>query len=349
MKFLHISDIHFNPVNEGFSTRNLRRKFETYVKDKGIVDINEIFFTGDFRHASEQAGENIDEVAANTVRFLRYIAECVGVKDDSHIHIVPGNHDLDRHAYTHDKIEDKIWREKSKEDLKKVYDNYDSNKGQFLKDVDGVPALDYLRSRFAFFEKCVYLLNNKIWCDFSTKPIHQFKDYGEYCIIYMNTVIASGYKNDRGNLIIGLDDFDKAISNVEGKPLFILAHNPPEHLHPDERNKIKNILNDNKIPVLWFCGDTHKAGYNKSYDIACISVGAMIQQEGTESGFYVGEFNNSRLTYIMAHKYDSNHMNWQPEEALTERICQSIPDQINGITDLLFQETTKNNLKKKLF
>lgn len=255
MRFLHISDIHFNPNGDGDSTRNLRRKFEAYVREKKITKIDEIFFTGDFRHAVKQAGEDIDKVAESSVDFLRYIARCVGVKDDQHIHIVPGNHDLERYPYTPDEEERARREETSERKLKKIYESYEREAGQFQGMVDGERALDYLRSRFVFFEKCTALLGNKIWDNFSEGPIHHYRDYGEYGILYLNTAIASGRDNERYNLIIGRDDFFKAVDQAKGKPLFVLAHNPIYHLERKEEKRIKNILKDSKSPVVWFCGD----------------------------------------------------------------------------------------------
>lgn len=53
MKFLHLSDIHFDPVNDGEDTVNLRNQFILYLKEKNII-VDELFFTGDFRHARNQ-------------------------------------------------------------------------------------------------------------------------------------------------------------------------------------------------------------------------------------------------------------------------------------------------------
>ncbi|WP_373219428.1 metallophosphoesterase [Ruminococcus sp. 5_1_39BFAA] len=339
MKFLHISDIHFDPATEGASTNSLRRKFETYVQDKNITDIDEMFFTGDFRHAQKQAGRDMDQVARNAVDFLRYIAKCVGIKDDGnldkHIHIVPGNHDLDRYPYTTDNKERKQQKLKATKKLNKIYQNYDCHKGQFLGMVDGHPSLEYLRSRFNFFEKCASLLHNEIWGNFASGEIHRYRDYGEYGIIYLNTAIASGRECDRHNLIIGLDDFYKAVDQAAGKPLIILAHNPMEHLSSYELTKLRNKLNDSTSFVLWLCGDTHNTNYEKIDDIPCISVGSMVQEKGTQVSFLIGTFQESHITHVEAHSYDSENDGWKYEEVLTKRIRDSIPNHFSNFTGML--------------
>lgn len=96
MKFLHISDMHFDPQNDGEDTNLLREKFINYLEEKNIA-VDELFFTGDFRHALKQKDQQEEEVAQNACDFLMSIA-LSAVKDTSniyrHIHIVPGNHDL---------------------------------------------------------------------------------------------------------------------------------------------------------------------------------------------------------------------------------------------------------------
>ncbi|MDR3305908.1 MAG: metallophosphoesterase, partial [Clostridiales Family XIII bacterium] len=103
MRWLHISDIHDQPGRDGWSTENLRNGLLEYLKREEIC-ADEIFVTGDYRHAGEQPGEE-ESVARDAVRFLIEIARQVIPKpkrceiDDppeKHIHIVPGNHDLKR-------------------------------------------------------------------------------------------------------------------------------------------------------------------------------------------------------------------------------------------------------------
>lgn len=42
MKFLHISDMHFDPINDGADTVKLRTKFINYLKEKNII-VDELF------------------------------------------------------------------------------------------------------------------------------------------------------------------------------------------------------------------------------------------------------------------------------------------------------------------
>lgn len=344
MRFLHISDLHFNPDCDGEATRTLRKKFEDYVQRKKITDINEIFFTGDFRSAQKQTGQDMEKVAQNAVNFLKFIAKCVGVDGVEHIHIVPGNHDLDRYLFTDDKQENERQKKNAERKLRKIYEKYDKDAGQFLGNVDGIPAVDYLWNRFIFFKKCAEFLENKIWNELPDGKIHHYQRYQEYGILYVNTAIASGRDSDRNNLIIGSDDFEKEISKAEGKPLFILAHNPIDHLEHNEKRKIQSIMNEVKSPVVWFCGDIHEGDYYNNYATACIAAGCMIKERGTEASFYVGEFENSQFTYFMAHGYKAEHRDWQPEEALAERIKESIPKSLCNFKSVFSEDGLNQNL-----
>lgn len=93
MRWLHFSDIHFDFANDGTSTKRLHDNFKEFVK-KNNITVDEVFFTGDFRNAKNQEGQDLKTVAKEATDFIKEIALSVGVKDTSHIHIVPGNHDF---------------------------------------------------------------------------------------------------------------------------------------------------------------------------------------------------------------------------------------------------------------
>lgn len=65
-----------------------------YLKEQNIY-VDEIFVTGDFRHAVNQRN-NLLDVAKEAVKYIWEIAKSVGIVSTDNIHIVPGNHDLTR-------------------------------------------------------------------------------------------------------------------------------------------------------------------------------------------------------------------------------------------------------------
>jgi predicted phosphodiesterase len=318
MKFLHISDIHFDPANDGEDTVELREKFEKYVNSNNI-SVDEVFFTGDFRHAKNQNNQSIEEISKGAVDFLTSITYNV-VNDKKnilkHIHIVPGNHDLD-------------WGKK--EDIKKIYEMYDDNKANFKEQFnEKKTSIDHLLSRFEFFEKCAELLHNEVWQDFKKGNPHKIKHYDSYSTIYLNSVIAYGEGYGRGSLLIGrqyLNNLVRKAIKINGKkPIFILSHNIIDDIEIEERRRIKNFLDDNEVPIIWFCGDTHNTAYNNSYNVAYITAGSLVQERGTEASFFVGEFKESEQSVVFdAHGYDSRNSGWERKGAISERINKSLP------------------------
>lgn len=337
MRFLHISDIHFNPEDDGRATRDLRKKFEDYVNEVPIDKIDKIFFTGDFRHAKKQANQDPYVTAKNSVDFLLYLADCVGVTEKKNIHIVPGNHDLDREKDA----------SLNKKLLKKIYNNFEIENGTFTGNInieEKQSSLDYLRGRFSFFERCVELLDNKAWNDFKSGTVHRYAEFDNYSVIYLNTAIACGQDNERGKLLLELNDFNKIIDQIKNERIFILAHHPLSHLHEDIQRIIKNDLYDRKKLVLWLCGDTHVMEYDNTYNIACIPVGCMIQEKGTEAGFLEGELSADGVS-IKAHRYITKHSYWQSEGAINKRIIQAIPQGLRPPSSHPMTET--NNLTER--
>ena len=95
MKFLHITDLHFCPEKDGRDSRKMREQIIDYIKDKNLK-ADELFVTGDYRHAGLQMGEPIEKSAGQAVQLILKIASAAGITDVEHIHLIPGNHDLDR-------------------------------------------------------------------------------------------------------------------------------------------------------------------------------------------------------------------------------------------------------------
>ena len=50
MKWIHISDIHYNPKSDGSYTMMARDNLPKFIKENHII-ANHLFVTGDFRHA----------------------------------------------------------------------------------------------------------------------------------------------------------------------------------------------------------------------------------------------------------------------------------------------------------
>lgn len=270
MRWLHFSDIHFDFANDGISTKMLHDNFKVFVK-KNNITVDEVFFTGDFRNAKNQDKQDLKIVAKEATDFIKEIASSVGVKDTSHIHIVPGNHDF----ITND----------NETDLKEICKNYNGN---FLTK-DKI----MLKNRFGFFVQCSKLLNNKVWENFFNGNIHRFQVFDDFNIVYLNTAISSGKKCDRGSLKIctsELYDILKKVKDSNNNPIIILAHHPMEAIEFTDMRAIKDIINELKISVLWLCGDYHFIFENNTYEIGELATGCFKIDSGAQAGFFVGEY-----------------------------------------------------------
>jgi MinD-like ATPase involved in chromosome partitioning or flagellar assembly/predicted phosphodiesterase len=315
MKFLHISDLHFSQSNSNAETSELCQKFKEYAIEKNIV-VEEVFFTGDLRDATHEHCDSAATVTA-AVGFLRNIASCVGVTEDEHIHIVPGNHDLTRTGS----------KEESVECLKKVYTEYNRESGLFDGKFGNVSYTDYLKKRFSFFEKCVTELQNEIWSDFLSNGIHRVNHFEKFSIIYLNTAIASGRgaKTDKGNLFVNSCEIREILVEIKeknsGKPVLVLSHYNISDIEDKEKEKIKNLFKDHQLDIVWFCGDAHKTAYDESFDVVYITAGSFIKrQQGAEASFFVGDLCDASLN-IEAHGYDSTgNLSWELKDGTTRRL-----------------------------
>ena len=95
MKWLHLSDMHFIANYSGGNTRLVLDCLLDYLGTKKIR-ADELFITGDFRFAKTQDESKNSEVAKKVSEYIWEIANCLGILDEKHIHIVPGNHDLNQ-------------------------------------------------------------------------------------------------------------------------------------------------------------------------------------------------------------------------------------------------------------
>ncbi len=96
LQFLHISDLHAKGPHEKEPWRRRRvlgdawlRNLETLLNEEGRIDL--VFFTGD----AAQSGK--PEEYAEVTDFLDSLLEEIDLKPDR-LFVVPGNHDIDRHA-----------------------------------------------------------------------------------------------------------------------------------------------------------------------------------------------------------------------------------------------------------
>lgn len=307
MKILLISDLHFDQRDVGVATKELRTKFESYVK-KQKISVDEIFFAGDFRTATNH--DESDEMVSNAIVFLKNLSNAVGVNAPEHIHIVPGNHDFER---------------TNKEQLNKVYSDYDYDSGVIER-----KSLRSLRERFSFFEKCVKQLDSNVWSNFKEGDVHRVKDFSECSVIFLNAVIASGRGSeiDKGGLIIGNNELYKALAEIKNrninKPIFILSHHSIDCFSEEERRRTQRILKQFDFNVVWICGDSHKFNGENRDGVSYVTVGSFIKEKNDEAGFIVFDISNGKIS-VETHIYDGQDMDLEFRGAVNQAIYDSFP------------------------
>ncbi|MDR0966079.1 MAG: metallophosphoesterase, partial [Myxococcales bacterium] len=315
MKWLHISDLHHSP-SPNFDTYQLRKALREYIKGKEII-VDQIFFTGDFRFAKVPSQLSFKEYAQE----LREIAELAGVTDPKQIHIVPGNHDLER-------------CEKDQENtplFRSICDKYSDGEFHNSPQLKGISSREYLLKRFGPFWEFSKALDNPIWSEVmasSEKPLHFCRAYGNYKIAYLNTAIACERDDLHTKLVTGYNDLFQALKDTDPKlPGIALGHHSLTSLAPLEFNKIRDLFKEYNIK-LYLCGDRHLGDDTIINGILQITAGCLTQTHGVEPVFYIGDWHaeGNEIT-IDAYSYDNNRSppRWGHSETLTDSIREKLP------------------------
>lgn len=262
----------------------------TFLKDKKF-SVDEIFITGDFRHALHQKDE-LSSLAKDVVSYIMEVAKCVGITSSKKIHFLPGNHDLTR---------------SNSAKLKQIIENYDPMKGIFTND-----ELDYLNNRFDFFYfVCQELYGNDLIYNRFRTELHPYFLVGNCVVLCMNTAIACGFENERGNLVIGNDllyrSFEKIKNEYPEKKIIVLAHHAIEYLSKTEREQVEKIFTNNEID-LYLCGDAHEIWIRKINNWLEITTGCLVNEKDVEVVFCMGNTNKNE---IKAYEWNQKFGTWQ--------------------------------------
>ena len=265
---------------------------KSYIKDNEIK-ADEMFITGDFRNAAIECSDE-QTLVDKTIKFIEDIANSVGVTDRTHIHIVPGNHDLERCTLN--------------PDLDEIRNSYNCCEGAFPPEV-----YKQLISRFGFYTHIynnLYSENDPI--TLGNLPLHLSKCYKDYALVYLNTAISCGNDNDRGALVIGNIELYEQLEYIKSQnptlPIIVLAHHSPELFNPEEKDVIQNIFLDYNV-LLYLCGDAHKISCRKINDVLEYTTGCMTYQSDVHITFACGELLNNNHE-IKSYFWDSHTLQW---------------------------------------
>lgn len=306
MKFLHISDIHYNPKGDGHSARTLRKSLPDFIRDNKLR-ADELFVTGDYRHAFFQKDAPIEETAANAVEYILKIAEAAGITEVEHIHLVPGNHDRQR---SEGSAADRY------ADIQKVY-SYEN--GTFSAE-----DLNFLISEFAFF----FTVCNKLYGGenpWENRPLHRYKVIDNTVLLTLNTAIMHVNDASRSKLIIGTDALARVLEEIKERyprySIIVLAHHALEYLAPEERQVVEAILRGHHV-LLYLCGDAHSVWWRYTGNYLEITMGCLKQEDGAQAAFLHGDTRAKAYTaYQWDGKFDAE-TGWGPYVQFNSSICK---------------------------
>lgn len=322
MKFVHISDLHFNPTGDGRISRSIRDELLSYLQCQDIF-ANELLITGDYRHAKYQKNEQADIDAV--VNFIKDIAKAVNITDVKHIHLVPGNHDRDR-------------KKEDSRKIAKIRRKYDSANGCFSRD-----DLDYLMQSFDYFRMvCDTLYGSANYWHSNT--LHTYRVIDNTVFLYLNTAIMhnSDYDRKQHRLIVGNDCIDRLLNEINEKypdcPIIVLAHHSPDCFDKHEKEAVEDIFRQQTKVFLYLCGDAHEAWIRKVNNHLEITMGCIKHENNVEATFLWGDTTSQE--YIVHHWVKA----WEPYTAANTQIREYFPNAPISLTAQIIVEE-QNRIK----
>jgi len=262
MKWLHISDIHFN--FKGYESSTVRNKLLSALKDLKI-SVDFILITGDCLYKNGSDGFNSDKI----ISYIRDIAKSCNCPNNR-VYFCQGNHDLDRENADRNNEIDKIRKKKIQfSDAYCQLDNVANEKFQII--VRGVTNHGY--SSYQIFAP-----NNS-----------------NYRIISLNSCLLSRDKKDVGKLQLCCDKLIEIESQIrnDNRINILIMHHGVDCLEKKDSVQFQHWMEDHNIDVV-FCGHTHRSSV-ESYaetgvDLKQFTAGAIIIDDYAIPSFYLCEY-----------------------------------------------------------
>jgi hypothetical protein len=313
MRWIHISDIHYNPEKTNSDTTLTWKKLPEFL-DSNQLTVDAVFMTGAFRYAKEQP--DTIENAILVADAFKKIAVATGVQkadgtvDAKRIFTVPGNHDLDR-----DYQRRKRWLDSIRED--------------YLRDIDeGIfdeADLRLMQESFTFYKRVhSYLygdndLTNYLCRSEQSNP-HSYVHMNGVNLLLLNSALFAmdSYTIDRHAMVIGHTYVTNLLQQMQDEhpncPIIVLSHHAMDQLHDDEKKKIQNIFH--QYPVkLYLCGHSYEVWHTSINNTEHLTMGCIKHEKGVKASFSIGEYDRTsgRISIsVYEWRYDINPSNWYP-------------------------------------
>lgn len=271
MKFLHISDIHFNI--RGYDSVRIRENLIKKIKEM-CIQLDFILITGDCLYRYEGRNGEQEEI----IKYIKSIAKACNCPYKK-IYICQGNHDVNRDDNSRNRFISSI--RNGKVDFSTNYDK----------------LCDFGNEKFQYIYRGV--TNNeyesyKVFCP-KDKP---------YRIISLNSALISKDKTDCQKLKIcneKLAEISRDIKDDERVNILIMHHGI-ECLEVEDARKFEHWIEDNYIDVV-HCGHTHRAAvetYNDIFrDVKQFTAGALVMDDYAVPSFYLCELDSNKTQIFM--------------------------------------------------
>ena len=295
IKWLHLSDIHFNYKN--FDSHELREDFLERIK---LLCQNEpfthLFLTGDILFRNEQSD-------AETAAFINELITTLQLPIENVI-IVPGNHDHNRDAVI--------------SQLAALPDNEDTT----------IDSLDQscITPLLAAFEKfdAVYkeIFSSSYYTEYSNP--HSILVSDSMTVIKLNTAWLDTDSSEDPSLRIGSRQLQHLLSNAKAdlqKTVNIaVGHHPLHELSSAERSRVLKLFQKHNIGV-YFCGHSHQANIcvHRDYDVVeIIAPGGFIDDAKYSVGGYVWGILDSDTNFYKAEIFNWRNNKWCIDSTIPE-------------------------------
>ncbi len=296
IRFLHISDLHFNKT--GFETETMREKLPQYISslaDNG-VPFDYIFFTGDLRYAP------YGDYPVSAISYFDQL--CLSAKTNKeNLFVTLGNHDI---------IRDNKDRTSAIHELEKNYYKKDR-----VIDEAIIPSLKSGREKYYSILKQIITLN-QYDSHINTDILHFVITTNELNIVLVDSTINYN-KNKESEFIIGAYNLKKVLDSCDvTKPTIILSHYALDSLETTEQKAILRTLKDHHVQ-LWFAGHKHNDIIRKERDfVYTAQSGNQTFEFGTSPGFIECQLDvDNGYGYFQVHKWNES-ANWGLYQTLVD-------------------------------
>ena len=295
IKWLHLSDIHFNFKN--YDSHELREDFINRIK---LLCQNEpfthLFLTGDILFRNNQADPE-------TVAFIKELIGILQLPVENVI-IVPGNHDHNRNTVT--------------SQLSALPDNEDAT-------IDALdqPCKSALLTAFDRFDAVYKEIFGSSYYEEYNNP-HSILSSDSVNIIKLNTAWLDTDSATIPALRIGSRQLQLLLSNTKAalqeKVNIAVGHHPLREFADAEKSRILKLFQKHNVG-LYFCGHSHQANIcvYRDYDvIEIIAPGGFIDDEKYSVGGYVWGILDTDTDFYKAEIFNWKNDKWCIDSTLPE-------------------------------